>query len=48
MKKLKAFIQGIKEFRHSFTPHFNDWQLSKAYDQGREIAHKLTLRHFEN
>ena len=48
MKKMNAFIQGIAEFRQAFTPHFDDWQLSKAYEKGREIAHKFTLRHFED
>lgn len=48
MKKVKAFLQGMWEFRLSFTTHYDDYALVTAYDQGRELAHKLTLRKFDN
>lgn len=47
MKKLKAFLLGMTEFKLSFTTHISDANLQTAYDQGREIAHRLTLRKFE-
>ena len=48
MKKVKAFLQGMWEFRLSFTTHYDDYALVTAYDQGRELAHKLTLRKFDS
>jgi hypothetical protein len=48
MKTLCTFIQGFAEFRQAFTPHFKSWHLARAYDQGRELAHRCTFRHFEN
>lgn len=46
-KKLAAFVNGIKEFRQAFTTHYPDYSLLQAYDSGREMAHRLTLRHFD-
>lgn len=48
MKKVKAFLQGAWEFRLSFTTHYDDYTQMIAYDSGRELAHKLTLRKFDN
>jgi hypothetical protein len=48
MGKMKAFALGMKEFRLSFTTHFADYDLQRAYDKGRDTAHRLTLRHFDN
>lgn len=48
MKTIKAFFLGIYEFRLSFTAHYEDFNLSNSYDIGREFAHKLTLRKFDN
>ena len=31
----------------AFTTHFDDYGATLAYDTGRELAHKLTLRRFE-
>lgn len=46
---LKAFLLGMREFRHDFT-----WlglddrdEISRAYDWGREWAHRLTFRYWE-
>jgi hypothetical protein len=47
METIKAFLQGVAEFRLSFTTHYENPSLARAYDQGRELAHKVTLRRFE-
>lgn len=47
MEKLKAFINGVREFRTDFTTHYDDYDLLEVYDLGREWAHRLTLRVFE-
>jgi hypothetical protein len=39
-----SFLLGLIEFRSCVTSHTN-YEL--AYDWGREIAHRLTLRQFE-
>lgn len=44
---IRAFMLGAWEFRRAFTtavPH----HLLLAYDAGREFAHCVTLRHFED
>jgi hypothetical protein len=46
-KKLQAFVLGAWEFRLNFTTHFADNGMQYAYDWGRELAHRLTLRRFE-
>lgn len=47
MKKVFAFINGMLEFRSSYTTHYSRFSLMCAYDAGREMAHKITLRKFE-
>jgi hypothetical protein len=47
MKKIAAFINGMKEFRLTLTTHYDDAALLEAYDAGRELAHRLTFRHFD-
>ena len=47
MTHIKAFLLGMYEFRLSFTTYFADYGDSLCYDRGRELAHKLTFRHFE-
>jgi hypothetical protein len=47
MKKIKAFFNGISEFRLTCTTHYEDYDLLHCYDTGRELAHKFTLRYFE-
>ena len=47
IKKLRAFALGAREFRLNFTTHFYDNSMQDAYDWGRETAHRLTLRRFE-
>ena len=47
MNQIKAFITGLREFRLSFTTHYESPELLEAYDMGRELAHRLTLRRFD-
>lgn len=42
---LKAFIYGVLEFRSNITLNFGDNM--EAYDIGRDLAHRLTLRVFD-
>lgn len=46
MSWLSRFLLGMWEFRETFTTHF-DYPDILAYDWGREWAHRLTLRMFE-
>lgn len=48
MKSIKAFLLGMAEFRLSFTTHIADLHLQNCYDHGREWAHRLTFRRFDN
>jgi hypothetical protein len=47
MKMLYVFFLGAYEFRRTVTTHF-DYPEIETYDLGREWAHRLTLRAFEN
>ena len=47
LEQLKAFLLGMWEFRSDFTSHLEYWYMD-AYDQGRDFAHKLTFRYFDN
>lgn len=53
MNKFKVFILGIKEFKNDFTTNFDHYEtqngdgLQECYDLGRETAHRLTMRHFD-
>jgi hypothetical protein len=44
MKTVRDFLLGVWEFRHSVTTHPSNIY---AYDWGRELAHRFTLRRFE-
>lgn len=46
MRKINAFLLGMKEFRSDITTHFDE-SLINWYDWGREIAHRLTFRYFD-
>ena len=41
---MKAFLLGMLEFRLSFTTRCED---ERSYDLGRDLAHRLTLRYFD-
>jgi hypothetical protein len=47
IKKLQSFALGGWEFRLNCTTHLQDDAMRDAYDWGRETAHRLTLRRFE-
>ena len=47
LERVKAFCFGIAEFRSSVTLNFIDPDLMDAYDWGREWAHRITMRRFE-
>lgn len=42
-----CFVIGFAEFRQTVTPHITDLGMRDAYDAGRELAHRLTLRRYE-
>ena len=48
MKTFKAFILGMKEFRLTFTTYLENYNESLSYDKGRDFAHKITFRRFDN
>ena len=39
--------RGAWEFRHDFTPHYDDFDVLASYDSGRELAHLATFRHWD-
>lgn len=47
MPRVRAFFLGMREFRSAFTTHYISWRLRDCYDAGREWAHRLTFRRFE-
>ncbi len=46
MKNIKAFILGVIEFRNDVTTSVGD-DLIEVYDRGRDLAHRLTFRKFD-
>lgn len=46
-EKVKYFSLGLIEFRNSFTTS-PPLDCSEAYDKGREFAHKITLRFYDD
>lgn len=46
MKKVRAFLLGMREFRSGVTTHF-DYPLIETYDAGRELAHRVTFRKWD-
>lgn len=48
MKNVKAFLLGMYEFRRSFTQGYESYSLRESYDKGRDLAHALTLRRYED
>ena len=48
MRRLQAFFFGVIEFRSSFTRRYHDWKRARAYDSGRDWAHRLTLRRYDH
>lgn len=48
LARLRAFWLGFVEFKDDWTTHFTSLTLIEDYDWGRDLAHRLTLRHFDN
>jgi len=46
MKIIYAFYLGMKEFRQNFTTETPGYL--NAYERGRDLAHRLTLRKYED
>ncbi len=46
MKTLRVFLLGFWEFRRDFTSNPGE-HLIEAYDAGRDLAHRLTLRYWD-
>lgn len=46
IKYLKAFALGVVEFRSDLTTHMTP-SLINTYDYGRELAHRVTFRHWD-
>lgn len=44
---IKAFWMGMKEFRLGMTTAYDDDTLREWYDKGRDLAHRLTFRHYD-
>lgn len=47
MRKLYAYLLGMLEFRSDCTTYFGG-DLIETYDEGRDMAHRLTFRRFES
>lgn len=53
MKTILAFLNGMWEFRSDFTTNYDHAnteegdRLQEAYDSGREWAHRVTLRRYD-
>jgi len=47
MKHIKAFLLGMVEFRSSWTSSYES-PLIDTYDTGRDLAHRLTLRRWDD
>jgi hypothetical protein len=45
-RHMRAYALGMLEFRSDFTTHCG-WPFAYTYDMGRDMAHRLTLRRFE-
>lgn len=44
--RIRAFLFGVREFRSDFTTNFGS-HLIESYDAGRDFAHRLTLRYWD-
>ena len=47
MSNAIAFLQGVWEFRSSYTYQYFDWDQICAYERGRRIMHILTFGYFD-
>ena len=47
MKRFKAFLNGMYEYRRYWTTHYESYRLLEWYDRGREFAHIITFRRYD-
>jgi hypothetical protein len=47
LRKVRAWLNGMREFRLTYCTAYHDIGLTRAYDHERELVHRLTLRQFE-
>ena len=47
MKTIRAYILGMVEFRSDITTAYANHNLALAYDYGRDMMHRLTLRKWD-
>ena len=47
MNSFFAFLNGMREYRLSFTTHYTDSAEALLYERGREFAHRITFRRFD-
>jgi hypothetical protein len=47
MNTFLAFIRGMYEFRSDMTTYYHAWPEVIAYDRGRDLAHRLTFRYWD-
>lgn len=47
MEKVFVFFLGMAEFRSAYTTHYESLDLHRAYELGRDFAHRCTFRYFE-
>lgn len=46
MNHVKAYLLGVWQFRTNWTTHVA-YEYARSYDAGRDIAHWLTFRKYE-
>ena len=46
MEALRAFLLGMWEFRSGYTTNPGE-HLIEIYDEGRDLAHRLTFRYWD-
>lgn len=47
LERVRAYLLGASEFRLGVTTSFEDYTLLCAYDAGRERAHRITRRRWD-
>jgi hypothetical protein len=45
--RVRAYLNGVREFRSDVTTHYDHYDLLCDYDQGREHAHRITRRRWD-
>lgn len=47
IRKFRAFLNGLREARLTYTTHYDDLGLSEAYDKGRGLFHAITWGYYD-